>query len=96
MVGKAISTYSSSHPSEDGTIPYSGVQIAVALSFIIGVIQLIMYVFRLGIVSFLLSETLVSGFTTGAAIHVFTSQLKDLFGLTLRPIAGEFKLIKVL
>lgn len=53
-----------------------------------------MYVFRLGILSFLLSETLVSGFTTAAAIHVLTSQLKDIFGLTLPSIKGNFKLIK--
>lgn len=57
--------------------------------------QLIMYVFRLGILSFLLSECLVSGFTTGAAIHVFTSQVKDLLGLELPRIKGYFKLIKV-
>ncbi|PSN53077.1 hypothetical protein C0J52_09156 [Blattella germanica] len=40
--------------------------------------ELIMYVFRLGIVCTLLSDTLVNGFTTGAAIHVLTSQIKDL------------------
>lgn len=54
-----------------------------------------MYVFRLGILSFLLSECLVSGFTTGAAFHVFTSQVKDLLGLQLPRIKGNFKLIKV-
>lgn len=54
-----------------------------------------MYVFRLGILSFLLSECLVSGFTTAAAIHVLTSQVKDLLGLELPRIKGNFKLIKV-
>lgn len=54
-----------------------------------------MYVFRLGVLSFLLSECLVSGFTTGAAIHVFTSQIKDLLGLDLPRIKGYFKVIKV-
>lgn len=54
-----------------------------------------MFVFRLGILSFLLSECLVSGFTTGAAIHVATSQVKDLLGLELPRITGNFKLIKV-
>lgn len=53
-----------------------------------------MYVLRLGIISTLLSETLVSGFTTGAAIHVFTSQVKDILGIQLIPIVGNFKLIK--
>ena len=31
----------------------------------------------------LLSESLISGYTTGAAVHVFTSQLKHIFGVTI-------------
>jgi solute carrier family 26, other len=58
-------------------------------------LQLLMFVFRLGILSFLLSECLVSGFTTAAAIHVFTSQVKDLLGLELPRISGNFEVIKV-
>lgn len=54
-----------------------------------------MYVLRLGIISSLLSETLVSGFTTGAAIHVLTSQVKDLFGIQLTPVIGNYKVILV-
>lgn len=54
-----------------------------------------MYLFRLGIISTLLSETLVSGFTTGAAIHVFSSQVKDLLGIRLPATQGYFKLIYV-
>lgn len=57
--------------------------------------QLVMYVFRMGIISSLLSETLVSGFTTGAAIHVLTSQVKDLFGMNIKSKPGYFKLIFV-
>lgn len=37
----------------------------------------------------------MSGFTTGAAMHVFTSQVKDLLGLELPRISGNFKLVKV-
>lgn len=44
-----------------------------------------MYVLRLGAVISILSESLISGFTTASAIHVFTSQMKDLFGLTKMP-----------
>lgn len=54
-----------------------------------------MYVLRLGIISTLLSETLVSGFTTGAACHVFTSQVKDLLGVSLTPKPGNFKIVLV-
>lgn len=54
-----------------------------------------MYVLRLGVISSLLSEALVSGFTTGAAVHVFTSQLKDLLGLQLIKRRGILKVIYV-
>lgn len=57
--------------------------------------KLLMFVLRLGVLSSLLSECLVSGFTTGAAFHVLTSQIKDLLGLSLPKISGHFKLVKV-
>lgn len=53
-----------------------------------------MYLLRLGVIAALLADSLVSGFTTSAAVHVFTSQLKDLLGLKNIPRRkGPFKLI---
>lgn len=77
------------------TIAYSPIQVVTALSLVVGAMQMIMYLLRLGIISTLLSETLVSGFTTGAGIHVFTSQVKDLIGVRLTPVIGNFKVIRV-
>uniref|UniRef100_A0A0C9QAC9 SLC26A5 protein n=1 Tax=Fopius arisanus TaxID=64838 RepID=A0A0C9QAC9_9HYME len=57
--------------------------------------QLAMYVLRLGVISSLLSETLVSGFTTAAAVHVFTSQIKDLLGIHLPRRRGLLKVVYV-
>jgi len=54
-----------------------------------------MYTFRLGIVTTLLSETLVNSFTTAAAVYVLISQIKDLLGLKLPKQKGYFKLIFV-
>lgn len=54
-----------------------------------------MYIFRLGIVTTLLSETLVNSFTTAAAVYVLISQIKDLLGLKLPKQKGYFKLIFV-
>lgn len=68
-------------------------EIVAALCFLIGIIQLLMYALRLGVVATLLSDALVSGFTTGAAVHVFTSQVKDLFGLTLPKFPGNFDVL---
>lgn len=51
--------------------------------------------FRLGSLASLLSEPLVNGFTTGAAVHVTVSQLKDLFGIKIPRHKGAFKIIYV-
>ncbi|KAG5682407.1 hypothetical protein PVAND_011760 [Polypedilum vanderplanki] len=96
MVGKCITTYS--YQYSDSSIAkqaaYSPIEVATLLCFLVGTMQLIMWLLRLGIMSFLLSESLVSGFTTGAAIHVLTSQVKDLLGIELPGINGNFKLVK--
>lgn len=54
-----------------------------------------MFSFRLGIMSTLLSEAFVNGFTTAAAVHVLLSQVFDLIGLSSKKPRGKFKLIKV-
>ncbi|VVC41684.1 SLC26A/SulP transporter domain,STAS domain,SLC26A/SulP transporter [Cinara cedri] len=79
MTGKVVATYST-----DTTIDpngYSAIQVATAVTMVVGLVQLLMYVFRLGMLSTILSETLVSGFTAAVAVIVFTSQLKELVGL---------------
>ena len=40
-----------------------------------------MALFRLGFLTTLLSDPVIQGFTTGAAFHVLTSQVKYMFGL---------------
>lgn len=75
---------------------YTPIQVATTCCLVIGFVQCIMYVLRLGMISSLLSETLVSGFTTGAGIHVLVSQMKDLIGVRLTPVTGNFKLIQVI
>ncbi|EGT35328.1 hypothetical protein CAEBREN_19845 [Caenorhabditis brenneri] len=54
-----------------------------ALTLLVGVVQIIMGVLRLGFLTTYLSDPLVSGFTTGAAVHVFTSQLNKVLGVKL-------------
>ncbi|XP_066247895.1 prestin-like [Euwallacea similis] len=104
MTGKAVLEYSdpsyfsvdSSHNMTteasitDAPAGYSPIEVATSVTFIVALFQLGMYVLRLGAVSALLSDTLVSGFTTGAAVHVLVSQMKDLFGLHIPKFKGNF------
>ncbi|XP_051175474.1 solute carrier family 26 member 10-like isoform X2 [Leptopilina boulardi] len=78
---------------DPGNIQYTATEVATAVTFMVALMQLAMYILRLGVISSLLSETLVSGFTTAAAVHVLTSQIKDLFGLQLQKRKGLFKVI---
>lgn len=43
----------------------------------------------------ILSPSMVTGFTTGAAFHVFTSQIRGAFGISLPRGGGPFKIIRV-
>lgn len=80
---------------EDDATKTRMVEIATAISLAVGLWQLVMGIFKLGSLSLLLSPELVSGFTTGAAVHVFTSQIKNLLGVSLTRRSGIFKIILV-
>ncbi|XP_023298753.1 solute carrier family 26 member 6 [Lucilia cuprina] len=76
--------------------PPTPLEIVTTLAFTVGLLHLAMGFFRLGTLSSLLSEPLVNGFTTGAACHVVTSQLKDVFGVHVPRHKGAFKIVYTL
>jgi solute carrier family 26, other len=59
-------------------------------------LQIILYILRMGTLSSLLSDPLVKGFTTAAAIHVIVSQLKDMLGVKIPLYKGAFNIIHTL
>lgn len=54
-----------------------------------------MGVMKVGFLTTYLSEPLTRAFTTGAAIHVMSSQLKHVFGVNPKKFNGSFKIIYV-
>lgn len=58
-------------------------------------LQFVMGLLKLGFVAVYLSDPIISGFTTGAAILVFTSQVKHILGLSVPRYAGAFAVVKV-
>ncbi|KAM8968795.1 sulfate anion transporter 1 isoform 1-T1 [Sarcophilus harrisii] len=64
------------------------INIATALTFLAGVYQVLMGLFRLGFVSTYLSQPLLDGFATGASLTILTSQVKYLFGIKLPRYQG--------
>nr|XP_034300936.1 solute carrier family 26 member 6 isoform X3 [Crassostrea gigas] len=69
--------------------------LASSMCFLVGVVQVLFGVCRLGLVTTYMSDPLVSGFTTGAAVHVFTSQVKYVFGLKIPRFPNLFQIIYV-
>ncbi|KAM7404424.1 hypothetical protein PAMP_011769 [Pampus punctatissimus] len=57
------------------------VKVAAAVTFMSGLFQILLGLVHFGFVVTYLSEPLVRGYTTGAAIHVIVSQLKYTFGI---------------
>ncbi|GLD48062.1 prestin, partial [Lates japonicus] len=76
------------------------VQVAVVLTTLVGIIQIVFGLLRFGFVAIYLTEPLVRGFTTAAAVHVVVSQLKYLLGVkTPRfsgPLSAIYSVIEVL
>ncbi|XP_017875060.2 solute carrier family 26 member 6-like [Ceratina calcarata] len=107
MTGKVVATYSTQEQlAKNGTTSgepgiamvdrYTPVQVATVVTFTVALVQLTMYLLRLGMIVSLLADSLISGFITGSAIHVFTSQVKDILGLRNLPDRrGPFKLIQI-
>jgi len=75
MVATAISTLA---PDESNYLAY-----AITLAFLVGAIEIFMGVFRLGFLVNFLSQAVISGFITAAAIIIGFSQVKHLFGLKI-------------
>ncbi|HHG83467.1 MAG TPA: sulfate permease [Bacteroidetes bacterium] len=59
------------------------IELAILLAFMVGVIQLLLGLFRLGFLVNFLSHPVISGFTSAAALVIGMSQLKHLFGMDI-------------
>ena len=65
----------------------SGLMIATIMA---GVFLILLGVFHLGTIIKYIPYPIVVGFTSGIALTIFTTQVKDLFGLTIENVPGDF------
>ncbi|KAK7130120.1 hypothetical protein R3I94_009034 [Phoxinus phoxinus] len=70
--------------------------VSASLTFLVGLFQLGMGLLQVGFIVMYLSDTLISGFTTAAAVHILVSQLKFILGLTVPGFSGPLALIYTL
>ncbi|XP_070557773.1 prestin-like isoform X2 [Ptychodera flava] len=76
--------YNHSNTTDDPEYDYEQEKLLAitSLTLLVGLIQIILCIIHFGFVTVYLSTPVVRGFTTGAACHIFTSQIKFLFGLS--------------
>uniref|UniRef100_A0A8C1WMV1 Solute carrier family 26 member 3, tandem duplicate 2 n=1 Tax=Cyprinus carpio TaxID=7962 RepID=A0A8C1WMV1_CYPCA len=72
------------------------VLVSASLTFLVGLFQLGMGLLQVGFIVMYLSDTLISGFTTAAAVHILISQLKFVLGLTVPGFSGPLSIIYTL
>uniref|UniRef100_A0A670YZ19 Solute carrier family 26 member 3 n=1 Tax=Pseudonaja textilis TaxID=8673 RepID=A0A670YZ19_PSETE len=101
MVGGAVISMVPNEPGNteeamnNSSLNQERVMVAVSVTVLAGIFQLILGVLRIGFIVIYLSQPLISGFTTAAAIHVFVSQLKFIFQLPVEPFNKPLGLIWV-
>ncbi|MGI9321266.1 MAG: SulP family inorganic anion transporter, partial [Thiogranum sp.] len=67
--------------------------LAAMLAIMVGVFQMMLGVFRLGVLVDFLSHPVVVGFTNGAAIIIATSQLSKIFGVSVEKSEHHYETI---
>ncbi|XP_015482393.1 chloride anion exchanger isoform X1 [Parus major] len=72
------------------------VMVAASVTFLSGIVQLLLGILQFGFIVIYLSQSLISGFTTAAAIHVLVSQLKFMLQLPVPGFNKPFGIIYTL
>lgn len=73
-----------------GIVQQYGISGLTVATFMAGIILIIMGFARLGSVIKFIPHPVVVGFTSGIAVIIFSSQIKDLFGLSMGEVPSEF------
>lgn len=73
-----------------GIIQNFGIEGLAIATVIAGVMLLVMGALKLGTVIKFIPYPIVVGFTSGIALTIFTTQMKDLFGLTMDKVPADF------
>ena len=73
-----------------GIVQLHGVNGLIIATFMAGIMLIIMGLARLGSVIKFIPHPLITGFTSGIAILIFSSQIKDFFGLKMDAVPADF------
>ncbi|MDA3845458.1 MAG: sulfate permease [Vallitaleaceae bacterium] len=73
-----------------GVVTTYGIEGLILATIMAGAMLILMGLFRLGSIIKYMPYPIVTGFTSGIALIIFSSQIKDFFGLTIETVPVEF------
>lgn len=73
-----------------GIVQTHGINGLIIATFMAGIMLIVMGIARLGAVIKFIPHPLIIGFTSGIAVLIFSSQLKDFFGLQMGAVPADF------
>ena len=73
-----------------GTIAKYGLEGLIISTILAGIILVLMGVFRLGSIIKFIPYPITTGFTSGIALVIFSTQIKDFLGLSIEKVPSEF------
>lgn len=73
-----------------GIVQQYGINGLIIATFMAGIMLMIMGFARLGVIIKFIPHPLIVGFTSGIALIIFSSQMKDFFGLSMGNIPADF------
>ncbi|GHT70485.1 sodium-independent anion transporter [Bacteroidia bacterium] len=73
-----------------GIIQKFGIEGLAIATVVAGVMLILMGVLKLGTIIKFMPYPIIVGFTSGIALTIFTTQMKDLFGLTMEYVPADF------
>ncbi len=73
-----------------GIVTEFGVDGLIIATILAGIIMILMGLFKLGSIIKFIPYPITTGFTSGIAVVIFSSQIKDFFGLTTVDVPNEF------
>ncbi|MGF1637643.1 MAG: SulP family inorganic anion transporter [Cyclobacteriaceae bacterium] len=80
--------------AQPGSVEY--ISLAIQLAFLVGVIRLLLGLFKMGFMVNFISNPVISGFTSAAAIIIAVSQFKNLLGIKLQSGGGVVEVFMAL
>jgi len=73
-----------------GIMSKYGLEGLIIATFMAGIIMILMGLFKMGNMIKYIPYPITTGFTSGIAVIIFSSQIKDFFGLTIDYVPGDF------